>query len=124
MNDEQLKAFKDKHGYGILHFPTVIGAAVLSYNLPGMSEEINFTPEAIAGIFLGKITTWNDPELAKANPGMKLPTDKIVRCPPVRQQRNHLLLDRLPVQGEPGMVHQSRQEHSCQLADRHRRQGQ
>ena len=78
MTDEQLKAFKDKHGFGVLHFPTVIGAAVLSYNLPGFTGEINFTPEAIAGIFLGKITTWNDPELAKANPGVKLPSDKIV----------------------------------------------
>ena len=79
MTDEQIKAFKEKHGgTGILHFPTVLGAAVPSYNLPAVSAELNFTPEALAGIFLGKITTWNDPEIAKANPGVKLPPDKIV----------------------------------------------
>src|SRR5579863_4766488 len=78
MTDEQIKQFKDKRGMGILHFPTVLGAAVPCYNLPGMSDELNFTPEALAGIFLGKITKWNDPELAKANPKSKLPGADIV----------------------------------------------
>jgi phosphate transport system substrate-binding protein len=78
MTDAQLKAYKDKHGFGILHFPTVLGAAVPSYNLPGVSAELNFTPQALAGIFLGKIKTWNDPEIAKANPGVKLPGTKIL----------------------------------------------
>ncbi|MBV9759475.1 MAG: phosphate ABC transporter substrate-binding protein PstS [Acidobacteriaceae bacterium] len=78
LTDDQLKAFKDKHGYGILLFPTVIGAAVPTYNVPGVSRELNFTPEALAGIFLGKITTWNDPAIAKANPGVNLPGDKII----------------------------------------------
>ncbi len=78
MTDEQIKQFKDKRGVGILHFPTVLGAAVPCYNLPGVNEELNFTPEALAGIFLGKITKWNDPELAKANPKSKLPGADIV----------------------------------------------
>jgi phosphate transport system substrate-binding protein len=78
MTDEQIKQFKDKRGVGILHFPTVLGAAVPCYNLPGVSEELTFTPEALAGIFLGKITKWNDPELAKANPKSKLPGGDIV----------------------------------------------
>ena len=56
MNDEQLKAFQDKHGFGILHFPTVLGAVVPTYNIPGVTAALNFTPEALAGIFLGKIT--------------------------------------------------------------------
>ena len=78
MTEEQLKAFKDKHGFGILHFPTVLGAVVLpTYNVPGVGQ-INFTPEALAGIFLGNIKKWNDPELMKANPGMKLPASDIV----------------------------------------------
>src|ERR1700686_4379400 len=51
MNDEQLK----QSSVPILHFPTVLGADVPSYNLPGLSAELNFTPEALAGIFLGKI---------------------------------------------------------------------
>lgn len=78
MTDEQLKAFKDKHNFGILLFPTVLGAVVPTYNVPGVTKELNFTPEALVGIFLGKITTWNDAEIAKANPGVTLPSDKIV----------------------------------------------
>jgi len=78
MNDEQVKQFKDKRGTDILHFPTVLGADVPCYNIPGISEELNFTPEALAGIFLGKITKWDDPELIKANPKAKLPKDDIV----------------------------------------------
>jgi phosphate transport system substrate-binding protein len=78
MNDEQLKQFRDKRHTGVLHFPTVLGADVPCYNIPGVNEELNFTPEALAGIFLGKITKWNDPELAKANPKSKLPAADIV----------------------------------------------
>jgi phosphate transport system substrate-binding protein len=78
MNDEQLKAFQDKHGFGILHFPTVLGAAVPTYNIEGVSAALNFTPEALAGIYLGKITKWNDPAIASANQGVKLPASDIV----------------------------------------------
>jgi phosphate transport system substrate-binding protein len=74
MNDDQLK----QASVPILHFPTVLGADVPSYNLPGVSAELNFTPDTIAGIFLGKITKWNDPAIAGANPGVKLPSDDIV----------------------------------------------
>src|SRR5579862_7817792 len=74
MSDDQLK----QAGFKILHFPTVLGAAVLTYNIPGVSGELKFTPEAIAGIYLGKITKWNDPAIAGANPGVKLPGDDIV----------------------------------------------
>src|ERR1700738_29187 len=78
MNDDQLKAFQDKHGFGILHFPTVLGADVPAYNIPGVSGALNFTPEALAGIFLGKITKWNDPAIAGANKGVNLPGNDIV----------------------------------------------
>ena len=78
MNDEQLKAFQDKHGFGVLHFPTVLGAAVPTYNIPGVDAELNFTPETLAGIFLGKITKWNDPALTAANKGVNLPGNDIV----------------------------------------------
>jgi len=78
MNDKQLQEFKDKHGFGILHFPTVMGADVPVYNVAGVNSDLNFTPEALAGIFLGKITKWNDPELMKANPGVKLPSTDII----------------------------------------------
>ncbi len=49
-----------------------------TYNVPGLKGELNFTPDALAEIFLGTIKTWNDPKIAKANPGVKLPGDKIV----------------------------------------------
>jgi phosphate transport system substrate-binding protein len=78
MNDEQLKAFQDKRGYGILHFPTVLGAAVPTYNVPGVTGALNFTSDALAGIFLGKITKWNDPAIAGANKGVNLPANDIV----------------------------------------------
>jgi len=78
MNDEQLKAFQEKHGFGILHFPTVLGAVVPMYNIPGVTAALDFTPEALAGIFLGKITKWNDPAIAGANKGVNLPGNDIV----------------------------------------------
>jgi len=79
MNDDQLKAFQDKHnGTGILHFPTVLGAAVPTYNVEGVSAPLNFTPDALAGIFLGKITKWNDPAIAGANKGVSLRATDIV----------------------------------------------
>lgn len=78
MTDDQIKEFKAKRGTNILHFPTVLGAVVPIYNVPGVATDLNFTPEALAGIFLGKITKWNDPAIASANPGVKLPASDIV----------------------------------------------
>ncbi|HJX95025.1 MAG TPA: phosphate ABC transporter substrate-binding protein PstS [Candidatus Acidoferrum sp.] len=78
MNDDQLKAFQEKHGFAILHFPTVLGAVVPTYNIPGVTTDLNFTPEALSGIFLGKITKWNDPAIAGANKGVNLPGNDIV----------------------------------------------
>jgi phosphate transport system substrate-binding protein len=74
MNDDQLK----QASVPILHFPTVLGAAVPTYNIAGVQSDLNFTPEALSGIFLGKVTKWNDPAIAGANPGIKLPGDDIV----------------------------------------------
>ncbi|HUJ22788.1 MAG TPA: phosphate ABC transporter substrate-binding protein PstS [Bryobacteraceae bacterium] len=74
MTDEQLGQAKMK----ILHFPTVLGAVVPTYNIPGVSQELKFTPEALAGIFLGTIRKWNDSNLTKANAGVKLPAEDIV----------------------------------------------
>jgi phosphate transport system substrate-binding protein len=78
MNDDQIKAFRAKNGTGILHFPTVLGAAVPTYNIPGVNETLNFTPDALAGIFLGRISKWNDPVIANANKGVNLPGNDIV----------------------------------------------
>jgi phosphate transport system substrate-binding protein len=78
MTEEQLKAYQDKNGHGILHFPTVLGAVVVTYNIPGYSGQLNFTPEMLAGIYLGKITRWNDPAIKSANPSANLPGNEIV----------------------------------------------
>jgi phosphate transport system substrate-binding protein len=78
MNDEQIAELMERRGVGVLHFPTALGADVPSYNIPAVAEELSFTPDALAGIFLGKITRWNDPELVKTNPKLKLPASKII----------------------------------------------
>ncbi len=75
MSDEQLSQYKNGK---LFHIPTVMGAVVPAYNVPGVTGELKFTPDALAGIFLGKITTWNDPAIAKENPGVKLPSDPII----------------------------------------------
>src|SRR5580765_95851 len=74
MSNEQLAQAKTK----ILHIPTVLGAVVPAYNIPGVSGEVKFTPQALAGIFLGKITAWNDPAIAGANPGVNFPNQPII----------------------------------------------
>ena len=99
MTDEQLAQAKIK----ILHIPTVLGAVVPAYNIPGVTGEMKFTPEALAGIFLGKITTWNDPAIAKANPGVKLPDQSDHRGPSFRRQRHDLHLHGLSFQGQSGV---------------------
>ena len=74
MTDEQLAEAKVK----ILHVPTVLGSVVPAYNIAGVTQELKFTPDVLAGIFLGKIKNWNDPAVAKANPGVKFPNQEIV----------------------------------------------
>ena len=74
MTDDQLKESKIR----ILHMPTVLGADVPAYNVPGVTAELRFTPEALAGIFLGKIGKWNDKAITSANPGVNLPDRDIV----------------------------------------------
>ena len=56
----------------------MLGAVVPAYNVPGISGEVKFTPEALAGIFLGKVQNWNDPAIAKANPGVNFPNQSII----------------------------------------------
>ena len=73
LKDEQIKQFKVK----VLELPTVLGAVVPAYNIPGVSGEVKFTPDVLADIYLGKITKWSDPRIAKENPGMKFPDANI-----------------------------------------------
>ncbi len=68
MSADQLRAAP-----GILHIPTVAGAVVVAYNVPGIGAGLRMTPDVIADIFLGKITNWNDPRISRLNPGIKFP---------------------------------------------------
>jgi phosphate transport system substrate-binding protein len=74
LSDQQLKDMPRK----VVHIPTVAGAVVLAYNLPGWNGTLKLTPEVISGIYLGKITNWNDKRLAAANPGVTLPAAPIL----------------------------------------------
>jgi len=69
MKDEDLKSAPGE----ILHIPTVLGAVVITYNLPALSKPLRFSPEVLADIFLGKLKKWNDPKIAADNPGVTLP---------------------------------------------------
>ena len=73
MTPEQLQAAPGT----ILHFPTVLGADVPVYNLPGVKTELKFTGPLLADIFLGKVVKWNDPAIVKLNPGVSLPASDI-----------------------------------------------
>ena len=69
MTPEQMQAAPGR----VLHFPTVLGAVVPIYNVPGVSQELKFSGPVLADIVMGKITKWNDPALTKDNPGVTLP---------------------------------------------------
>jgi len=72
MNDDELKKARDKGG-DVVEIPSVAGAVVLAFNLPGFKGDLNLSGPVVADIFLGKITRWNDPAIAALNPGADLP---------------------------------------------------
>lgn len=74
MTDQQLQSAKIK----VMHIPTVLGAVVPVYNIPGVNKDLNFSADVIADIYLGKINKWNDPRIAKDNPGANLPAKSIL----------------------------------------------
>lgn len=73
MSDQQIAESKVK----VLHVPTVLGSVAIAYNIPGVTAEVKFTPEALAGIFLGKISKWNDKAITSVNPGITFPDQNI-----------------------------------------------
>ena len=75
MTDEQLSQYKAGK---LFHIPTVLGAVVPAYNVPGVNAELKFPPDVLAGIYLGRITKWNDAALVKTNPGVNLPNQDII----------------------------------------------
>ena len=75
MKDEEIAKAK---GGPIMHIPTVLGAVVVTYNVPGVTQPLKLTGEAVADIFLGRITKWNDPRIATLNAGVALPAADIL----------------------------------------------
>jgi len=73
LSDEEIKSMPRP----VIHIPTVAGAVVLTYNIPGIDKGLKLTPEIISGIFLGKIKSWDDSSIVKVNPGVKLPKQAI-----------------------------------------------
>ncbi|HTY37634.1 MAG TPA: phosphate ABC transporter substrate-binding protein PstS [Bacteroidota bacterium] len=78
MSPEQMKDLETKQGTQILHIPTVMGAVVITYNVPEIGPGLKLTPEILAGIFLGEITKWNDEKIASINKNKSLPDEAIV----------------------------------------------
>ena len=74
LNDAKVKEMPMQ----FLQLPTVLGSVVPAYNLPGMHAELKFTPQILAGIYLGQITSWNDKAIAAVNPGVSLPGTPII----------------------------------------------
>ncbi|MFZ1977075.1 MAG: phosphate ABC transporter substrate-binding protein PstS [Bacteroidota bacterium] len=80
LSDAQLKEIKEKQGTDILHIPTVMGAVVITYNLPVAGKDLKLTPEVLAGIYLGQIKNWSDPAIKAVNPDKNLPDQAILVC--------------------------------------------
>ena len=120
MTDEQLAPAKVK----VIHIPTVLGAVVPIYNVPGVNKELNFSGDVIADIYLGKITKWNDPRIAKDNPGVKLPdnADHVVYRSD-GSGTTFIFTDFLS-KVSPDWKSRVGTQHRRQLAHRHRREGQ
>lgn len=74
MHDPDIEKMKVKP----LHFPTVLGGVVPIYNVPGVTSDLKFSGGLLADIYMGKVTKWNDPAIAKENPGVKLPATEIL----------------------------------------------
>ena len=78
LSTDQMSAIKDKQGSDVIHIPTVMGAVVVTYNLPAAGKDLRLSPEVLAGIYLGQITNWNDSKITAINPGKNLPDQAII----------------------------------------------
>jgi phosphate transport system substrate-binding protein len=78
LSEQQIADIKSKQNADVLHIPTVMGAVVIVYNVPEIGAGLRLTPDAIAGIFLGEITKWNDPKLVAINPNKSMPDAAII----------------------------------------------
>ncbi len=78
LTEEQMKTFNEKRGTEIIHIPIIMGGVAITYNLPSVGQGLKLDGAALADIYLGKITKWNDPRIVKLNPGKNLPNKAIL----------------------------------------------
>ena len=109
---------------GCIQIPWALGATSVMYNLPGVTNLLKMDGPTLANIFMGKITTWNDPAIAKLNKGVNLPSHEDLDRAPLGQLGHDLQLHRLPLQRQPGLEVADRHRRGRELAGRLRRQGQ
>ena len=77
MSDDQMQQVKQKQGTEIIHIPTVMGAVVITYNLPSVGQGLKLTPDVLSDIYLGNITKWNDSRITSINQGKNFPDEAI-----------------------------------------------
>ena len=120
MTNQQMGAARVK----LFHIPTVLGAVVPIYNLPGVNTELKLTGSMIADIYLGKIAYWNDRQIAAANPGVPLPSHMILPVYRSDGSGTTAIFNRFPIEDLAGFCSACRQEHLSAVEDRHRSKGQ
>ena len=123
-SDAPMNAAELSAAPGILHIPTVAGAVVVAYNIPGVGPGIHLTPGVIADIFLGKITKWNDPQITRLSPGTNFPSTAIFPAPSLGWFGNDEYLHDLPERCQLRMERQRRRGQIRSLAQWPRWQGQ
>ncbi len=120
MTDQQIAESKVK----VLHVPTVLGAVVPAYNIPGVSAELKFTPDVLADIYLGKITKWNDGRITKVNPGVNFPDQNITVVHRSDGSGTTYIFTDYLSKVSSDWKNSRRQGHFGKVACRYRRQGQ
>jgi ABC-type phosphate transport system substrate-binding protein len=120
LNDEKLKEMP----HPVLHIPTVAGAVVLAYNLPELTQPLQLTPQALAGIFMGTVKTWNDPAIKAANPRRGAPRHGCARGAPFRRERDVEHLHDISLSGQSRVEEQGGREHVGRVAGRSGCEGQ
>jgi len=119
MTDAALSASPIK----LIHIPTVLGAVVPIFNVPGVSD-LKFSGDVLADVFLGKINNWNDARIAKDNPGAKLPDQKIIVVHRSEGSGTSFIFTDYLEQGQQGVGGRAGQRQLPQLAHRRGRQRQ
>ena len=116
---------EDLQAAGLMQFPAIIGGVVPVVNLEGVAPgAMKLTGPVLADIYLGKIKKWNDKAIAELNPSAQAARRPDHRRAPLGRFGHDLHLDRLPVEGEPGVEGEGRREHRGRVAGRRGRQGQ